>query len=109
MKDQEKKRTIRTDVKIHKRTPQRPASRPSDIYISSKSKTNVVVKRVRQLMVNEHYSSVTLHGMGATVSKAISIAQAIQSALHDQVSLKPVTGTVKLIDDVIPENMVLDC
>lgn len=47
--------------------------------------------------------------MGATVSKAISIAQAIQSALHDQVSLKPVTGTVKLIDDVIPENMVLDC
>lgn len=77
-------------------------------YILSVKAANEEWVRLRKKNIYS-YSSVTLHGMGATVSKAISIAQAIQSALHDQVSLKPVTGTVKLIDDVIPENMVLDC
>lgn len=77
-------------------------------YILSVKAANEEWVRLRKKYIYS-YSSVTLHGMGATVSKAISIAQAIQSALHDQVSLKPVTGTVKLIDDVIPENMVLDC
>lgn len=38
---------------IRKRTPHRPASVPSDIYISHKSIPAVVIKRVRQLMVNE--------------------------------------------------------
>jgi hypothetical protein len=38
---------------IHKRTPQRPASVPTDIYISNKSKTSAIVKRVRRLMLKE--------------------------------------------------------
>lgn len=38
---------------IHKRAPQRPATVPTDIYISSKSKSNAIIKRVTRLMLKE--------------------------------------------------------
>ncbi|KAI9489328.1 hypothetical protein BDB00DRAFT_770897, partial [Zychaea mexicana] len=91
---------------IHKRAPQRPATVPSDVYISHKTKTNVIIKRVRQLMVNEKYKQVTLHGMGAQLLKTVQIAQAIQRTLHNQIDLRPTTGTVTLVDDIIPDDMV---
>lgn len=38
---------------IHKRAPQRPAAVPTDIYISNKSKTYAIIKRVTRLMLKE--------------------------------------------------------
>ncbi|KAJ8654982.1 hypothetical protein O0I10_009378 [Lichtheimia ornata] len=93
---------------IRKRTPHRPASVPSDIYISNKSIPAVVIKRVRQLMVNERYHKVTLHGLGASVVRTISIAQRVQGALHNQVDLRPTTTSVTLVDDIIPDDMDKD-
>ena len=52
------------------------------------------------------YKKVTLHGMGAQLLKTIQIAQAIQRTLHHQIDVKPTTGTVALVDDIIPEDMV---
>ncbi|KAI7857558.1 hypothetical protein BDC45DRAFT_566016 [Circinella umbellata] len=100
------KRSIIKDASIHKRAPQRPATIPSDVYVSHKTKTNVIIERVRQLMVNQKYKKVTLHGMGAQLLKTIQIAQAIQRTLHHQIDIKPTTETVALVDDIIPEDMV---
>ncbi|KAI8140282.1 hypothetical protein BJV82DRAFT_623420 [Fennellomyces sp. T-0311] len=102
------KRSIVQGASLHKRAPQRPASVPSDIYISHKTKTNVIIARVRQLMVNQKYKQVTLHGMGATLVKTITVAQAIQRTLHNQIDLKPTTNTVTLVDDVIPDDTEKD-
>lgn len=38
---------------IHKRAPQRPAALPTDIYISNKSKSYAIIKRVTRLMLKE--------------------------------------------------------
>ncbi|KAI8328048.1 hypothetical protein BC941DRAFT_364123, partial [Chlamydoabsidia padenii] len=91
---------------IHKRVPQRSAAAVTDIYVSQKSKLPVVVKRIRHLMMNEKHHAITVHGLGAMISRAIRIAQATQSALENQVDLRLFTNTVTLIDDIIPENMV---
>ncbi|KAL0143866.1 hypothetical protein V8B55DRAFT_1481290 [Mucor lusitanicus] len=93
---------------IHKRTPQRPASVPTDIYISTKSKRSAIVKRVRRLMLKENHKSVVIHGLGAMVIRATSMALAAQEALENQVTLKPTTETIALIDDIIPDDMDKD-
>ncbi|KAI9341604.1 hypothetical protein BD770DRAFT_330073, partial [Pilaira anomala] len=91
---------------IHKRAPQRPATIPTDIYISSKSKTNAIIRRVTRLMLKENHKSVTIHGLGAMVIRATAMALAAQEALENQVVLKPTTETITLTDDIIPDDMV---
>ncbi|KAG2205546.1 hypothetical protein INT47_005921 [Mucor saturninus] len=93
---------------IHKRAPQRPAAVPTDIYISNKSKTHATIKRVTRLMLKENHKSVTLHGLGAMVIRATSMALAAQEALENQIILKPITETITLTDDIIPEDMDKD-
>jgi ribonuclease P/MRP protein subunit RPP20 len=56
-------------------------------------------------ILNSH-KTVTLHGLGAMVLRAVSIALAIQQQLNNQIDLKPTTETITLIDDVIPEDVV---
>ncbi|KAG0744238.1 hypothetical protein G6F57_007631 [Rhizopus arrhizus] len=91
---------------IHKRKPQRPASVSNDIYISSKSKSSAIVNRIKRLMLKENQKTITIHGLGAMVLRATSIALKAQEDLNDQISLKPTTETISLIDDIIPEDMV---
>ncbi|KAI7866506.1 hypothetical protein BDF14DRAFT_1811699 [Spinellus fusiger] len=93
---------------VHKRTPQRPAANVTDIYVSRKSRTAAIVKRIRSLMVNQRHTTVTLHGLGATISHTLSIALAAQVSMAGQVELKPNTDSVVLIDDVVPEDMDKD-
>ncbi|CEP07978.1 hypothetical protein [Parasitella parasitica] len=102
----EKRATI--EGSIHKRTPQRPASVPTDIYISNKSKQAAIVKRVRRLMLKENHKSVVIHGLGAMVIRAISMALAAQIALENQIILRPTTETISLIDDIVPDDMEKD-
>ena len=40
------------------------------------------------------------------ILRTSSMALAAQAALEDQVILKPITETITLVDDIIPEDMV---
>ncbi|KAI8368477.1 hypothetical protein BD560DRAFT_435512 [Blakeslea trispora] len=102
----EKRRSIKGS--IHKRVPQRPATVPTDIYVSHKTTTTAVIKRVTRLMLKENHSIVTIHGLGAMILRASAMALATQTALEDQVILKPTTETITLVDDIIPEDMDQD-
>ncbi|KAI8981607.1 hypothetical protein BDF20DRAFT_911881 [Mycotypha africana] len=93
---------------IHKRVPQRPATVPTDIYICNKTKTQAIIKRVKRLMLRENHKSITIHGLGAMVIRALSMALAAQEALENQIVLKPTTETVYLVDDIIPDDMDKD-
>ncbi|CEG72648.1 hypothetical protein RMATCC62417_08173 [Rhizopus microsporus] len=102
-----KKRSL-IEGSIHKRKPQRPASVPTDIYIASNSKSSAIVNRVKRLMLKENYNTVTIHGLGAMVTRAISIALRAQETLNNQIELKPTTETIALTDDIIPDDMEKD-
>jgi hypothetical protein len=54
------------------------------------------------------YKTVTIHGLGAMVIRATSMALAAQEALENQVILKPTTETITLVDDIIPDDMEKD-
>ncbi|RCH83748.1 hypothetical protein CU097_006426, partial [Rhizopus azygosporus] len=98
--------TINGRGSIHKRKPQRPASVPTDIYVASNSKSSAIVNRVKRLMLKENHNTVTIHGLGAMVTRAISIALRAQETLNNQIELKPTTETIVLTDDIIPDDMV---
>ncbi|PHZ07259.1 uncharacterized protein RHIMIDRAFT_242832 [Rhizopus microsporus ATCC 52813] len=102
-----KKRSL-IEGSIHKRKPQRPASVPADIYIASNSKSSAIVNRVKRLMLKENHNTVTIHGLGAMVTRAISIALRAQETLNNQIELKPTTETIALTDDIIPNDMEKD-
>jgi type III secretion system FlhB-like substrate exporter len=53
-------------------------------------------------------ANITIHGLGASIEKSIQLALKLQVELNDQVELKCTTGTVELVDDIIPEDMVSD-
>lgn len=48
--------------------------------------------------------TVTIHGLGAMVLRATSIALTVQEELNNQISIKPTTETIVLTDDIIPED-----
>ncbi|CEI99665.1 hypothetical protein G6F70_009007 [Rhizopus microsporus] len=102
-----KKRSL-IEGSIHKRKPQRPASVPTDIYVASNSKSSAIVNRVKRLMLKENHNTVTIHGLGAMVTRAISIALRAQETLNNQIELKPTTETIVLTDDIIPDDMEKD-
>ncbi|KAL0079889.1 hypothetical protein J3Q64DRAFT_1751634 [Phycomyces blakesleeanus] len=106
MKELSKHKREKVEGVIHKRTPQRPAADPTHIYLSHKSKTIAIVKRIKRLMINERNNKVTLHALGATIKNCLSVALAVQEAMNHQVDLKPTTESVVLVDDVVPEDMV---
>lgn len=54
------------------------------------------------------HKSIVIHGLGAMVLRATSMALAAQDALENQITLKPTTETISLIDDIIPEDMDKD-
>ncbi|KAI8888211.1 hypothetical protein K501DRAFT_27203 [Backusella circina FSU 941] len=90
---------------IQKRTAQHPTVVPTDIYISKKSNKTAIIKRITRLMLKENHKTVTLHGLGAMVLRAVSIALATQQQFNNQIDIKPTTETITLVDDIIPKDV----
>ncbi|KAI9287886.1 hypothetical protein BC943DRAFT_319043 [Umbelopsis sp. AD052] len=101
------KRT-KLEGELKKRTPQRPATIPTDIYVSNKSSFVAQLARAKKLLLLQECASITIHGLGASIEKSIQLALKLQVELSDQVELKCTTGTVELVDDIIPEDMEED-
>ncbi|CAO3663926.1 unnamed protein product [Rhizopus stolonifer] len=55
-------------------------------------------------MLKENQRTITIHGLGAMVLRATSIALTAQEELNNQISIKPTTETIALTDDIIPED-----
>ncbi|KAK9763798.1 hypothetical protein K7432_009217 [Basidiobolus ranarum] len=89
---------------LHKRTPQRPATLNTDIYVSSKQSFGSQLQRIKVLLLEKRVSTVTIHGLGKALGKAILLATTLKEVLHDQVVLETTTSSVKLVDDIIPED-----
>ncbi|KAJ1803176.1 hypothetical protein LPJ56_007024, partial [Coemansia sp. RSA 2599] len=62
------------------------------------------LNRARKLLLDRHFPSVTIHGMGAAVQQAVMLANALKASLADQVILDVASDTVTLYDDVVPDD-----
>ncbi|KAJ2547135.1 hypothetical protein EV175_005340 [Coemansia sp. RSA 1933] len=89
---------------IKKRKPQRPSALRSDIYVTrERRKFSSQLQRARKLLVDRHYPSITIHGLGAAIQHAIKLASAVKATLPDDlVSMNVSTDTVTLYDDIVP-------
>ncbi|GAB5589243.1 hypothetical protein Unana1_04143 [Umbelopsis nana] len=99
---------VKLEGDLHKRTPQRPTTIPSDIYVSNKSAFAAQLARAKKLLLLKEYPSITIHGLGASIERALQLSLKVQAELMDQVELKCTTDTVALVDDVLPEDMEQD-
>lgn len=102
-----KKRHVQTSQRsqlLKKRKPQRPATIPTDIYISRSSNFKGQLQRAKKLLIEDGYPSITIHGLGAMIQKSINLVLALKDLTHNQITYKATTGTVELIDDIIPED-----
>ncbi|KAJ2658204.1 hypothetical protein IWW48_004141 [Coemansia sp. RSA 1200] len=99
--------TVPTSM-IKKRKPLRQSVSRSDIYVTrERRRFNSQLHRARKLLVDRHYPSITIHGLGAAIQQAISLANAVKATLDDSlVTMDVSTDTVTLYDDVVP---LLDC
>ncbi|KAL1919552.1 uncharacterized protein VTP21DRAFT_2245 [Calcarisporiella thermophila] len=90
---------------IQKRAPIRSHTLPTDIYVSRKSSFHAHLDRARKLLLSDGEKVVIIHGMGAAINKAITLALAVRDKMADQVEIRCRTSTVMLVDDVEPEDM----
>ncbi|KAJ3238473.1 hypothetical protein HDU81_007742 [Chytriomyces hyalinus] len=89
--------------RIVKRGVQRRATLATDVFVSRKSSFPALLKRCAALRAKDGFSSFSIHGLGAAVAKAVSLALAFKD-LNDDIDFDISTSTVNLIDDVIEED-----
>ncbi|KAJ1977349.1 hypothetical protein H4R34_003610 [Dimargaris verticillata] len=89
-------------ILVNKRTPLRPATQATDLYVSRGQPARSIVPVVNRgvkLLVEDQFESITVHGLGAAIPVALRTALTIQAKLHHQATLCPTTTTVTLFDD----------
>ncbi|CAG8478813.1 9061_t:CDS:2 [Acaulospora morrowiae] len=96
--------SLQSQKKLKKRIPQRPATIPTDIYVSRKSNFKGQLFRAKKLLLEDGHPSITIHGLGAAILKSINLVLTLGDLMHNQIIYKVTTGTVELVDDIIPED-----
>ncbi|KAI9094034.1 ribonuclease P protein subunit p20 [Phlyctochytrium arcticum] len=89
----------------HKRAPQRAPTLANDIYVSRKSNFIGLLKRGQKILDDEQYTTLTIHGLGAAMKRAIELALRLKEDNLDRISWTIETSTVNLVDDVEPEDV----
>ncbi|KAF9099153.1 ribonucleases P/MRP protein subunit pop7 [Mortierella sp. AD031] len=100
--DTKRARISKDEATLRKRTPLRPQTLPTDIYVTATSSYKGQLTRAKKLLVEDGRPFIVLHAMGAAIERAIGLAMGISTACSGQVRCHTETMTVDLIDDVIP-------
>ncbi|CAB3406699.1 unnamed protein product [Caenorhabditis bovis] len=90
----------RIDTNHFSITRQKPATIKSSkdhIYISRKTNIEQQVKEAESLL-NNSFSSIYVHGMGASINKALVFAMEVERNLHGSVKSDILTSTVQVSD-----------
>ncbi|XP_034951019.1 ribonuclease P protein subunit p20 [Chelonus insularis] len=86
---------------IKKRNPLSSGRKKNDVYVSNQSSFTAQLKKCEKLL-DSGESEIFIHGLGAAISKACTLALQLQSNHHQTVDLDIETSTVGLTDDIIP-------
>eukprot|EP00727_Mastigamoeba_balamuthi_P013758 m51a1_g9004 hypothetical protein (141) ;mRNA; f:118475-118897 len=90
------------EAKRYRRTkiaPERPAGGPNDIWYSRSSNAASMARRARRLL--ENGETVTVHGLGAALAGAATLAVRVRDAFPPgRVAVHTTTSSVALADEV---------
>ncbi|KAJ3330885.1 ribonucleases P/MRP protein subunit pop7 [Blyttiomyces sp. JEL0837] len=92
---------VRDPSRRFKRPPQRAPTMANDIYMSRKTNFKAAIKRSLKLLKDPN-SSITIHGLGAAINKAIELGLHFQDKHAGMFKLAVTTSTVDLVDDILP-------
>lgn len=90
-----------TEYTLRKRLPRRLPKRKNDVYINRKTNLKAQIARC-QKMLDAGVPEIHIHGLGAAMNKAMTVALQLQKDCLGSVQLSVNTSTVELIDDLEP-------
>eukprot|EP00933_Yihiella_yeosuensis_P060840 TRINITY_DN6363_c6_g1_i1.p1 TRINITY_DN6363_c6_g1~~TRINITY_DN6363_c6_g1_i1.p1 ORF type:complete len:220 (+),score=40.89 TRINITY_DN6363_c6_g1_i1:55-714(+) len=83
-----------------KRPPMRQTA-PNHVFVSGGQRPVVIFKIIRRLLDSKGHDEVFIHGMGASITKAVHVSQDILLHYGDELALETSIGTVFVIDEII--------
>uniref|UniRef100_A0A023FBG0 Putative ribonuclease p protein subunit p20 n=2 Tax=Triatoma infestans TaxID=30076 RepID=A0A023FBG0_TRIIF len=95
-----------SDHVIKKRVPPRESKRPGDVYITNKSNFKAQLNECLKKLGNGE--EITLHGLGAAVTRAVNLALQIGEKLGATHIIDVTTSTLQVVDDLEPLHDSID-
>jgi DNA-binding protein len=84
-------------------------TRPNDIYISEKSSIRAQLDKCKKLLSDDNYQEIFLHGLGSAISRTLNVALELKDIHYrNTVDFETKTSTVKLIDDLVPQDDIAE-
>jgi len=78
---------------------------PNDVYISEKSSLRAQLHKCKKLFDDDNYEEVFLHGLGKAIPRTINVALELKNSHYkNTLDFETETSTVRLIDDLIPQD-----
>ena len=89
---------------LRKRLPRNMPRRKNDVYITKKTSFEGQFKRCEKLLNELDYQEIVIHGLGAAINRAMTLALKLQGQMSGLVEIAVNTSTVELVDDLEPSN-----
>lgn len=85
---------------LKRRPPVKPSADPNHIYITRKTNVESQSKSAEELL-NNAFDEIFIHGMGASVNKALVFAMEVERKFGGSVKSDIQTSTVQCTDDIV--------
>ncbi|PIC35062.1 hypothetical protein B9Z55_014535 [Caenorhabditis nigoni] len=85
---------------VNRRPPVKPCEEPNHIYITRKTNVESQAKTAEE-MLNNSFDEIYIHGMGASVNKALVFAMEVERKFGGSVKSDIQTSTVQCTDDIV--------
>ncbi|CAI2351438.1 unnamed protein product [Caenorhabditis sp. 36 PRJEB53466] len=85
---------------MRRRPPTKPSNDPNHIYITRKTNVESQAKTTEKMLNNE-FDEVFIHGMGASINKALVFAMEVERRFAGSVKSDVQTSTVQCTDDIV--------
>uniref|UniRef100_A0A8R1HQ61 Ribonuclease P n=1 Tax=Caenorhabditis japonica TaxID=281687 RepID=A0A8R1HQ61_CAEJA len=85
---------------MRRRPPIKPSNASNHIYITRKTNVDSQVKSVEE-MLNNAFDEIFIHGMGASINKALVFATEVERRFGGSVKSDIQTSTVRCTDDIV--------
>ena len=90
-----------TEYSLRKRLPRKMPKRKNDVYVNTKTDFQAQMERC-QKMLDSGVAEIHVHGLGAAINRAMTLALQLQEKTAGAMQLAVNTSTVELIDDYEP-------
>eukprot|EP00928_Gymnodinium_smaydae_P030697 TRINITY_DN22753_c0_g1_i1.p1 TRINITY_DN22753_c0_g1~~TRINITY_DN22753_c0_g1_i1.p1 ORF type:complete len:245 (+),score=56.85 TRINITY_DN22753_c0_g1_i1:321-1055(+) len=92
------------ELKALQRRPPPRLIAENHVYVGRKQALAALQRMVRRILDKRGFAEVYVHGMGATIPKALHLVQDVLLVYGDELEVETSIGTVDVIDDVLDED-----